>query len=604
MNKSVKLNIENYNSSKVSNIYLFFILLITFCSFFSIFNNEFIINWDDGAQVVNNADIKQLTFSGFHKIFSSYYVGMYQPITTLTYAFDYAIYGLSSQGFHFSNLCFHFIAVILLFVFLSKIFNNKLLIFFLTLIFAIHPTCVESIAWISARSNIIFAIFYISGLISYLKHIQGKDRKISKYYFITLAFFILSCLSKSAAMTFPFLLLLFDVYFDKMNLRKIIEKVPFILISIVFGLITIDARINAFHFIDFSAHYSSSEQFLLVFYSVFMYIKLFFIPYSNCAYYIYPEKNNNALSFEFYSSFIILFVIYVILIVILYKRKKQALLGLLFFLISLFVMLKFVATDLQLMTDRYLYMPMIGILIAIGFIIEPLFKKYQISIVIFLSVISGSFVFRTISYNEYWKNEESLFSETIIIQPDAIPCKNYLGISFRKRGDLGKALNLFNEIIEKYPNYENVYNNRGNVYKDMGNFKKAINDYNTALLYKGEDESNDAEIYTNIGVVYAMGKDFQTSMNYFDKAIEKNNRYYLAYLNRGKAYAMKGSFGNALNDLDIAISINPDFAASYYTRGMVYYSINKRNESCRDLKIAEELGYKISPIQIKNICNF
>lgn len=597
------LNIENYNNSRVPNIYLLSILLITFCSFFSIFNNEFIINWDDGAQVVNNVDITHLSFSGIQKIFSTYYVGMYQPITTLTYAFDYAIYGLSSQGFHFSSLFYHFIAIILVFIFLSKIFNNKLLIFFLTLIFAVHPTSVESVAWLSARSNILFTIFYIAGLIFYLKHLQEKEKKVDKYYFLTMLFFLLSCFSKSPAITFPFLLLLFDVFFDKITVRKVIEKIPFLIISVVFGLITIDARSNAFHFIDFSIHYSFSEQFLLVFYSVFMYIKHFFIPYNNCAYYVYPDKIDNALPLEFYITLIIILISSIILLTILYKHKKQTFLGLLFFLFSLFVMLKFVATDLQFMTDRYLYLPMIGILIAIGFLIEPLLKKYKLIIIVLLGVFSGSFIIRTISYNKYWENEEILFSKTIEIQPNAIPCKNYLGISYRKKGDFEKALILFNEIINKYPNYGNAYNNRGNVYKDMKDYKKAIDDFNMALLYKGEDESNDAEIYTNIGIVYAMSNDIKTAWNYFNKAVEKNNNFYLAYFNRGKAFAMMGLFDKALNDLDIAININPDFAMSYYTRGMIYYSINKKDESCRDLRKAEELGYKIEPTQINRICN-
>ncbi|PIP54071.1 MAG: hypothetical protein COX07_07325 [Bacteroidetes bacterium CG23_combo_of_CG06-09_8_20_14_all_32_9] len=597
----MNLKIENYNSSRASNIYLFFILLVAFASFYSVLNNEFLINWDDGAQVVNNADIKEISFSGIQKIFSSYYVGMYQPITTLTYTFDYAIYGLSSQGFHFSNLFYHFIAIILVFIFLSKIFNNRLLIFFLTLLFSVHPTNVESVAWLSARSNILYTIFYFAGLIFYLKYI--REQKKNKYYFITFIFFGLSCLSKSTAVTFPVVLLLFDIFFDKITLRKVIEKIPFLIISIVIGLITIDARIIDAHIPDLSSQYNSSELFLVVFYSIFMYIKLFFIPYNNSAYYIYPEKNNNFLPFEFYITLIMFIACSVILLIILFKRKKQALFGLFFFLISLFIMLKFIATGLQFMADRYIYLPMIGILITIGYLIEPLLKKYLLYSVILLCIVATGFIYRTVSYNNYWINEESLFSQTLKTQPNAVPCKNLLGVAYRKRGNIGEALNLFNEIIKKYPSYGIAYNNRGNLYKDRGDFKKAINDYNMALLYKGKDEGENEEIYTNIGIVYAMDNDFQSAFQYFNKAIEKNNKFYLAYFNRGMAYAMKGNFDKALADLNIAVNINPDFAMSYYTRGMVYYSMGKSSESCSDLKIAEKLGVKMAQEQIKKICN-
>lgn len=580
----MKLKIENHSISNTSNIYLLFILLITFASFYAVFNHEFLINWDDGAQVVNNADIKKISFSGIQKIFSTYYVGMYQPITTLTYAFDYAIYGMSSQGFHISNLLYHFIAIIMVFILLSKFFDNKLLIFFLTLLFSVHPTNVETVAWVSARSNILYTIFYVAGLIFYLKYLQ--ESKKNKYFFIVFLFYGLSCLSKSAAITFPFTLLLFDIFFDKITFRKIIEKIPFLIVSIVIGLITIDARINNSDIIDLSSHYNSTEVVLSVFYSVFMYIKIFFIPYSNSAFYIYPEKNGNNLTVEFYVSLILSAICFIILLIIFYKRNKKVLFGLFFFLISLFIMLKFIATGLQFMADRYIYLPMIGIIIAVGYLFDKFFKKYLLYSSLLLSIISISFICRTVFYNNCWENEKLLFSQTLKTQPNAVPCKNLLGVAYRKQGNIGEALNLFNEIIRKYPKYGNAYNNRGNLYKDNGNIERAINDYNTALLYLGEDE----EIYTNMGIVYAMKNDFQSAFKYFNKAIEKNRNYYLAYFNRGKANAMQGNFYKALDDLNNAININPDFAMSYYTRGMVYYTIGKKDESDSDLKIAKELG--------------
>jgi len=151
-------------------------------------------------------------------------------------------------------------------------------------------------------------------------------------------------------------------------------------------------------------------------------------------------------------------------------------------------MLKFIATGLQFMADRYIYLPMIGILITIGYLIEPLLKKYLLYSVILLCIVATGFIYRTVSYNNYWINEESLFSQTLKTQPNAVPCKNLLGVAYRKRRNIGEALNLFNEIIKKYPIYGIAYNNRGNLYKDRGDFKKAINDYNMALLYKGKDE--------------------------------------------------------------------------------------------------------------------
>ncbi|MFH2144286.1 MAG: tetratricopeptide repeat protein [Bacteroidota bacterium] len=584
-------------NSKGASVYFIVILFISLSVYFSVSNNEFLINWDDGSQVVNNPDINNISFTEIKKIFSSYYVGMYQPLTTISYAIDYALFGLSAEAFHLSQLLYHFFVIILVYTLLIRTTKNYFLSFILSLIFAVHPLNVESVAWISARSNILYTIFYILAILSYLKYL--KQEKKVRYYMLTIIFFVLSCLSKSAAITLPVLLIVIDYFYSKINWKNLINKLPFFLISVVFGLITIDARTKASHIVDLNEHYTHIQLILITVFSVFRYVQLFVFHTNYSAFYTYPEKINDLLPAEFYYVPIIFILIVIILSWILFKKNKPVLFGLLFFLVSLSVMLKIVPAGMQYMADRYMYLPMIGLFICLGQIKSEYFRKHLIILIgsFFIYILFLSY--KTLLYNEYWKNESQLYEQTLKTQPNAVPVKNFLGIIHKKNGNTKEALFYFDDIINKYPAYGSVYNNRGNLYKDLGNFDMAMQDYNMAILYEGEQP----EIFTNIGILYAMSEDNEMAISYFTKAIKMDSEFYLAFFNRGKMFAMNGYFDKALNDLNKAILINPEFSMAYYTRGMVFYSLGNSEDACKDLKMAEKLGNKQAKAQIIGICN-
>jgi len=553
--KKPLLNNEEIRNSYITYLNLFFIFLITAACYHSIIKSEFLLLWDDGEQVLNNKDIRNFSLHGIIKMFSTFYVGMYQPVTTLTYALDYALFGLSSKAFHISNLIYHFTVVALLYLFLSKFFKNKALLFFLVLIFAVHPTSVESVAWISARSNILFTIFYISGLLVYFKYSEFHKKK---HFFLAFVLFLLSCLSKSAAVTFPLLLLLIDFYFYKIDKRKLIEKIPFFIFSIFFIILTFKARILAEHIADISGRYNSFDSLILILFGFIFNLRLFLFPFNNAAFYTYPEKTNGSLPPEIFIALFLTVILLSVLFIVLWKRKKEALFGLLFFMISISAMLKFVATGLQITADRYLYLPMAGLLITVGYVTEQLFRKFIIASVSISIIIVVLLSYRTITYNTYWTKEEALFSHTIRLQPEAVPCKNFLGTIYRKKGNYGQAMKLFNEIINKYPNYKSTYNNRGNLHKDLKNYDKALADYHKALVLNNNNKKGEAEILTNIGIVYAMTNNFDEALHYFNKAVISNDNFYPAYYNRERVYSILGDKNNAIKDLNKAKLLKPD----------------------------------------------
>ena len=218
--------------------YLWVILLIislawTFLLYFRVISFEF-INWDDNAYIYQNKDIKELTISSISKLFSSFYLGMYQPLTMLSFSLEYSFFGLNPSIFHADNLILHLFNVCLVFIFIRNLTGNSLSSFIVSLFFGIHPLHVESVAWISERKDVLYTFFYLLGLISYIQYLKVKE---TKFWILSIILFILSLLSKSAAVTFPLVLLLLHFYHQRaeFNLKNTLLKVwPFFILSVLF----------------------------------------------------------------------------------------------------------------------------------------------------------------------------------------------------------------------------------------------------------------------------------------------------------------------------------------------------------------------------------
>jgi tetratricopeptide (TPR) repeat protein len=390
-----------------------------------------------------------------------------------------------------------------------------------------------------------------------------------------------------------------DFFYDKINWKNLLNKLPFFALSIIFGLITIDARIKASHLVEMNEHYNYFELIIITAFSIYRYIQLFLFHNDYSAFYTYPEKMNEWLPAKFYLVSLIFILIFIFISWHLYKKNKPALFGMAFFLITLSVMLKFIPAGMQYMADRYMYLPMFGLFVGLTQIREDFYKKhFRIFMgLIFLYIVL--FAYKTIDYNRYWKNEPVLFEQTLKTQPNAVPVKNFLGIMHKKNGDFKEALKYFNEIISRYPEYGSAYNNRGNLYKDMQKYDLAMQDYNMALIYEGEKP----EILLNIGIIYALTEDFEMALSFFNKALETDSEFYLGYFNRGKIFAMKGFYEKALSDMNETIRLNPYFSMAYYSRGMIYYNTGDKDKACKDLQKSKELGNSLSVEQIGKICN-
>ena len=225
--------------------------VVTFAVYWSVVQFDF-IDYDDPAYVVNNVRVHQgLTWDGLTWALSTWYMGYWQPMTWLSFMLDVQVFGVNPAGMHFVNVCFHVADTLLVFLVLRRMTGAYWQSALTAALFGLHPLRVESVAWICERRDVLSAFFGLLALLFYTRYAQSKVQH-SKFdirnYSLALLFFLLGLMSKPILVTLPFLLLLLDYWPLARGShwkRLMAEKVPFLVLSGIFSLLTVLAHSQA-----------------------------------------------------------------------------------------------------------------------------------------------------------------------------------------------------------------------------------------------------------------------------------------------------------------------------------------------------------------------
>ena len=205
----------------------------TLISFLGSLDNEF-VNWDDGIYVTDNRLIQHLSWDSLAKIFSYPRMKTYVPFSSVSLAIDYKLWGLDPFGYHLTNLLLHLINTLLVFCLVRRLAHQLIPALIAALLFGVHPIHVESVAWISERKDVLSTLFFLSALLFYLRYRAGQR---SLFYILSLASFVVALLSKQMAITLPIVMVLCDFLEGRSwTWRVLTEKMPFLVLSLVFGL--------------------------------------------------------------------------------------------------------------------------------------------------------------------------------------------------------------------------------------------------------------------------------------------------------------------------------------------------------------------------------
>ncbi len=580
------------------------LLILTVIVYQPVFKSSFLKAWDDNLQVINNPDITALTWENFKIIFSSFYIGMYQPLTTISYALDYHFFGLNSAIFHGTNLLLHLLNIILVYCLAKNIFKKAWLVLSkaeapalaVATIFALHPLQVEAVAWVSARSTLLCSMFLLLGTLSYWRHLSKKQ---NNDLWKTLAFFLLALFSKALAIIFPLVMILLDWYHHQLNKKILLKKIPFFLISLIFGLIMLKARQEAGHLGNFGNYYTWWENILLVLTSLSFYLTKLLWPLNLSAFYAYPLKNNNLLPLTFYLSPLLVLILSGGLVYLkkIHRLPRLVILSLCWFIINLILVLKIVVLGAQTVTDRYNYLAMLGWLVIIVFYLnkvtnkKPKLRWFFISL--FLLIIIGlSFLSRARAV--IWQNDLSLLNDAVTKSYPGTNLYGSLGMARWEAQDYLGALEAFNHSLVINSGNFTVHYYRGLLLaENFQRYPEALQELDLVI----KNEPNDSLYYTRGNIKNSLS-DFLGASEDYTQAIYLNDNW-LYYFSRANAYGQLKKYELALTDYNQTIKLAPDFTSAYYYQGVTLLNLKRQAAACQAWQQGVSRGLKLNPTQAK-----
>ena len=564
---------DSYKLKKIINnnwFWLATILIFTFILYFPTFQFE-ILNYDDDRLIVNNELIQEISFRNLKLSFADYYDNIYQPFVLMSWAFDYAIDGLNPRVFHIHNLVIHLINICLVFFFIQLLFSDKRISIITSFLFAVHSMHIESVAWISERKDLLYAMYFLLSLIMYIKYVKSSQ---IRFYVFSLVLFLFSLFSKGLAVALAPTIVAIDFFLKRKIFSKkvIIEKIPFLIFAIFFSIV------GSFGFNNLSkaADFSLFGKLLSTGYVFFHYFIKMFIPYGLSAYHPYPSEIESSYPSIFYLlSFLSILII--ITLIILSKKSRRLAFGAIFFGINIFIALRIsqITSVGFIMADRYAYVSSIGIFILISVFFIFLIKKIpNLKIPVFSLLIAFMIINIWISSQHIfvWENSISIWDSIIEKYPDRSWPYSKRGLAKADYGDYEGAIYDFSSAVIIKPDFYKIYYNRAETYRKLKMWDLAIHDY-SKIIYVNSDC---AKAYAFRGIAYEKSDMYKKALNDFNKAIKIEPESSMLYLQRAMLKTKKGYYNSAIQDYNIALAIQPDLKIAKNQKYMVL-EIIKRN---------------------------
>jgi len=609
---------------------------ITLMVFLPALQNEF-INWDDDYYVYANQYIQSPLRNVTKWAFFHFYIDNWHPLTWISHAIDYTVWGLNPLGHHLTNNLLHALNTFLV-VFLSvgligydrrretteglsgPFFDEKEILIAgaaTGLLFGIHPLHVESVAWISERKDVLSALFFCLSILSYIRYascMENRGRAVTeffnRYYFLTFLFFICALLSKPMVVTLPAVLLILDWYpFQRIHSLRTFgtalkEKIPFLVLSSAVSLVTILAQSGALKPLIAS---SFPTRLIISSKAIVSYLGKMVLPLGLVPFYPYPA-HVSLLSLKYLLPVLAVIVITLTCIILLVRSRKVWLAVWGYFIVTLLPVLGLIQVGNQSMADRYTYLPglgpflVLGLAAALGYRKLDLLKQWGLrkefigGVLSILLVVSLSFL--TAMQITVWKNSLSFWDYVIDNTAEQLPfayCNR--GIAYELAGKYDLAIKDLDAALVLQPKYPIALHSRGRVYFAKGMHARAIEDFTKAITLKPDY----FEAFNSRGVTYGQYGLLAKATQDFDRAIALKPDYYEALSNRGFSLMLQGQYDKAVESYNSAIMLDGNRAAAYIRRAQVMLKMGKDRDAASDLRKGCELGSETACVELEKL---
>ena len=540
------------------------LLLATFFVYSQVHGFDF-VTFDDPEYIQANAHVQAgLTLESVKWAATAGVLGNWTPVTMLSYMFDVELFGLQSEASHMVNVFFHALAAIILFLGLRRATDAIGPSAFVAFVFALHPLHVESVAWIAERKDVLSALFWFLALYAYVRYTEQPG--LGRYAAVA-AFLSLGLMSKPMLVTFPFTLLLFDVWPLRRTLsaKLLWEKLPLIGLSAGASAVT--------YLIQGSSGFVRTFPFGLrvenAILSYVIYLGQTIWPSGLAAYYPYP------LSIPAWQAAAALAVLVAVSVgaLLVWRTRPYVAFGWLWYLGTLVPVIGFVQVGTQAHADRYMYIPMVGLAIAAAWGARDLAETWAVTWPktwpAARSVFAGAGVlfcavcmFAARSDAEYWQNTETMNLRAIAVTGGNDVAEYNLGTYFIDTQRYAEAIPHLQTALRIKPDFDKARRNLASAHYNLGfrlsatpeRVQDAIQEYESALQL----DPDYPEAHNNLAVVLNNRGDHAGAIAQFEAAVRAKPDYANARYNLASLFMTDGNVAAAIPHLEAAVRARPD----------------------------------------------
>jgi tetratricopeptide (TPR) repeat protein len=566
----------NKSQDKYRSLCIYLLLVLTtFLAFEQLRGYDFIL-LDDPVYVTCNPYVQAgLSPESLVWAFTRSQSLNWHPLTWLSHMLDLELFGLNAGRHHLINLLLHILNAVLLLNILARMTGSFWRSVFVAAAFAMHPMHVESVAWITERKDVLSTLFWLLTMGAYLRYVRGQAKG---WYLLTLLLFILGLMSKPMLVTLPFVLLLLDYWplrriqsgrqvpttetkCDNADnliptrplLHLVAEKVPFLLLSVIFSVITFLDHLDS-GALGAIENLTAVGQVGNVLVSYVAYIGKMIWPRRLAILYLHPGDSLSA-------SAIVLSGLLLVLISLCFlyigRKYKYLTVGWLWYLGTLVPVIGLVQAGGQAMADRYSYMPFTGLFIIIAWGANDLLAnvRYRVFILASLMILSLSALAITTRFQvRHWRNNTTVFQHAIEVTNNNYVAYCALAEPLLREGKLQEAIEYFTEALRAKPDYTEALNNLGYALAQQGKYQQAEEYYRKALKIKPDL----IEVHRNLAQAsFYQGKLDEAVQHWLELTrLEPKNA--VTHINLGVILATQGKIEKAIKHLNQALKIEPD----------------------------------------------
>ena len=516
---------------------LFVLMVLTLAVYAQVHRFGF-VNFDDDVHVYENSNVSSgLSMENVIWAFGIHGPSQWHPLAWISHQLDCEFFDLWPGGHHLTNLALHVACVAVLFLFLVRVTRCLWKSAFVAAIFAVHPLNVESVAWVSERRNVL-ALFF--GLLTVAAYGSYARQRTFLRYVPVFVLFAMALMSKPLVVTLPFVMLLLD-YWPLRSVgnhltdhgarsditestvslsRLILEKVPLLLLSVGASVLTIWCQAGI---IATPAALSVRVRILNALAVLPAYLLKIVWPAGLGAFYPHPgfvsdqPESDLLLPALIGSSILVVVTLWVVL------RRRQApylAVGWFWYIGTLIPMIGLIQSGQQQMADRYMFLPMIGLVLSVAWFIPECCRTVNVhpswlrlaAAGTVLACACGTWV-----QTGYWQNSVTLFEHTLAVTERNTWAHNNLGLALMNRGFTLQAGAHFSEALEIDPEYGLAHYNLGVVLHKQRKLPQAVSYFQEAVRLTPDHIA----AYLRLGVAFADMGELNQAVTSFTEAVRR-----------------------------------------------------------------------------------